>query len=163
MPLTAVTRARAFFENTQKGRFLEIAFAPMPLAPDHQTTRRARMTRRPLVSECHDENNLFAPQRSNGPQSILRPNTTESKTLRVELLRTPRPTSANHKRATNSGATKSHCCRTAKSARIGTPLTPWRAQKRQQQRHLHVTSNISDAARCIRAICRSAKLSGCDH
>ena len=37
-----------------------------------------------------------------------------------------------------------------------------RAQKRQQKRHLHVTSNISDAARCIRACCRSAKLLGCD-
>ena len=28
--------------------------------------------------------------------------------------------------------------------------------------HLHVTSNISDTARCVRAYCRSAKLSGCD-
>ena len=39
--------------------------------------------------------------RSNGPQSIPRPNTTESKTLHVELYRTPQLTSANQKRAMN--------------------------------------------------------------
>ena len=53
--------------------------APMPLAPDPQNTRRARMTRRPPVSECRDETTCL--HRSNGRQSIPRPNTTESKTL----------------------------------------------------------------------------------
>ena len=31
----------------------------------------------------------------------------------------------------------------------------------EAQRHMHVTSNISDATQCIRAYCRSAELSGC--
>ena len=82
--------------------FLSTAFAPMPLAPDLQNTRRARMTWRPLVAECRDGAAcLRANVLSNGPQSIPRPDTTESKTLQVELQRTPQPTSANQKRATN--------------------------------------------------------------
>ena len=55
---------------------------------------------------------------------------------------------------THRRATRSHCCRTTKSAPIGIPLRRWRAQKRQQNRHWHVTGNISDAAQCVRVCCR---------
>ena len=55
----------------------------MPLALDLQCTSRARMT---PVAECRDETNLPVLRRSsNGPHSILRPNTTESKTLQVVI------------------------------------------------------------------------------
>ena len=42
-------------ETPKNVDFLSTAFAPMPMAPDLQNTRRARTTRRPLVSECRDE------------------------------------------------------------------------------------------------------------
>ena len=71
------------------------------LVPDHQNTRRARMTRPPLVAECRDETICLRVNDLTGPQSISRPDTTERKTLQVELERTPQPTSANQKRATN--------------------------------------------------------------
>ena len=64
-------------------------------------------------------NNLPALQRSDGPQSIPRPTRQKSKTLQVELDRTPQPT----RNMQRTDATKSHCCRRTKSSVIGTPLT----------------------------------------
>ena len=57
---------------------LSIAFAPMPLAPDLQFTSRARMTRRPPAAECREQ--PACGPTFHGPQSISRPDTTESKT-----------------------------------------------------------------------------------
>ena len=124
-------KARAYFENTQNEDSLSAAFAPIPLAPDTHNTRRVGKTRRPLVFECRDETTCLRPNVLTGHIVSLGPGTTESKTLRVELQRTPQSTSANQKRATNRRNHQSHCCRTTKSAPIGTPLTPWRAKTRQ--------------------------------
>ena len=66
-----------------------------------------------------------------------------------EHLNQPQPT----RNVRQGDVTKSHWCRTAKSAPKGTHLTPWRAEKRQQQRHLRVTSNKSYPALCVRAYC----------
>ena len=107
-------------------------------------------------------NNLPALQCSFGPQSIPRPDTTGSKTLQVELQRTPQPTSANQKRATYRRNQKplpqnnQECTNRNTTDAMEGPETA-------SMRHLHVTSNISDAAQCIRANCLSAKLFGCDN
>ena len=87
-----LTGTRAYFENTKKCRFPVTAFAPMPQAPDLQNTSDAA----PTCIRMPRWNNLLAPQRSNGPQSIPRPNTTKKRTFKMELQRT-----ANQKRATN--------------------------------------------------------------
>ena len=130
---------------------LSTGFAPMP--GDVRASRGGR-----LVAECRDETICLRPNVLTGHKASPDPTRHESKTL-------PRGTTANTstnvqptRNVRQTDATKSHCCRTTKSAPIGTPLRPWRAQIRQQQRHLHVTSNISDAARCLRACCRSAKV-----
>ena len=73
--------ARARFQNTKKRRssvdFLSTAFAPVPLAPDLQNTRRARMTRRPLVFGCRDETTCLRPNVLTGHN--VSPNPTRQK------------------------------------------------------------------------------------
>ena len=81
------------------------ASAPMPLAPDLQNTRRARINAAAAWAECRDETTCLRPKVPTGhkvlPLPLPRPDTTESKTLEVELQRTHQPSSANQKRATN--------------------------------------------------------------
>ena len=79
-------------KTPKKNDFLSTAFAPMPLAPDFQNTRRARMTPLPVV-ECRDEATCLRPNFVTGHRASPQPDTTESKTLQVELQRTPQPTS----------------------------------------------------------------------
>ena len=107
------------------------------------------MSRRPHVAECSVETNSLRSNVLTGHKVSFDPTRQKarhSKWNYSEHLNQPQPT----RNVRQTDATKSHCCRTTKSAPIGPPLTPWRAQKRQQQQHhLHVTHNISDAARCI--------------
>ena len=97
----------------------------MTLAPDLRNTRRARMTRRPPVAECRDETpylraNVITDHKvSNDP---TRQKARHSKWNCSEHLNRRQPT----RNVRRTDATKSHCCRTTKSAPIGTPLRPWR-------------------------------------
>ena len=135
---TAVTRSANSFETTKKCRFPDICTCTHATgSPEHEPCTHdaaaawSRMPRR---------KNLPAHQRSNGNHSEHhhQPEACDKQTQ-------PKA---------------SDCSRTTKSAPIGTPLTPWRVQKRHHERHLHATSNISDTAWCIRACCRSAELCG---
>ena len=114
------------------------------------------MSLRPPVAECPVETSCLC---SNVPTDHkVSPDPTRQKARHSkwnysEHLNQPLPT----RNVRQTDATKSHCCRTTKSAPTGRPLTPWRTKNRQPQRHLHVTSNISDSARCIRAYCRCAE------
>ena len=111
------------FENIKNVDVLSTAFAPWPLAPDPQNTRRARMTRRPLAAECRDATMCLCPNVLTG-HKVSRDPTRQQARHSVwnysEHLNQPQP-SRNVRRP---DATKSHCCRIAKSAPIGTPLTP---------------------------------------
>ena len=110
--------------------FLSTAFALMPLAPDLQNTRCARMTRRPPVAECRDETTCLRPNVLTGHK--VSPDRTPQEARHTKWIfndHLNQPQLSRNVRET--GATQSHCCRTARSAPIGTPLTSWRAQKRQ--------------------------------
>ena len=74
-------RRALILKTPQNVDFLSTALAPMPLAPDPLNTRRARMTGRPLVSECRDETTCLRPNVPTGHKCIVSPNTTEGKTL----------------------------------------------------------------------------------
>ena len=125
--------ARLFFKTPQNVDFLSTAFviAPMPLGPERQNTRGARMTRRPRVAECLDETACLHPNVLTGHK--VSPDTTRQKARHSKWSCSEhfnqRQSTRNVRR---TDATKCHCCRTTKGAPIGTPLTPWRAQKRQQ-------------------------------
>ena len=119
------------WKTPQNVDFLSTVFAPVPLAPDPQNTRRALVTRRPLVSECRDEATCLRPNVPAGHKvshNQTQQKASHSKWNCSEHLNQPQPTSS----VRQTDATKSHCCRITKSAPIGTPLTPRRAQKRQQ-------------------------------
>ena len=121
----------------------------------HVHTRRARMTRRPPVSECRDETTCLRPNvltRHKVSPDTTRQRARHSQWNCSEHLNRRQPT----RNVRRTDATKSHCCRTTRSTPIETPLRPRRTQKRQRKRHMHVTSNFSDVARCIRAYCQVA-------
>ena len=87
--LTAANRGALLMLKTLKN--LDVfsnAVAPMPLAPNLQKTRRARMTRRPSVAECQYETTCLRHNIPTEPQSIPRHNTTQCKTVQVELQHT---------------------------------------------------------------------------
>ena len=107
--------------NTNKSRFLVNCIC----------TRRARMTRRPPVSECRDETTCLRPNVPTGDKvspDPTRRKARHSKWNCSDHFNQRQPT----RNVRRTDATKSHCCRSTKSAPIKTPLTPWRAQKRQQ-------------------------------
>ena len=101
---------RACCENTKKHLdVLTLAFAPMPLAPC--STFGTRACARGATTACSRiprRKNLPALQRSNGPQSIPRPDNTERKTLQVEPQRTPQR--ANHVVVILSNTTSGTLC-----------------------------------------------------
>ena len=111
--LTAANTGALFILKTPKN----VDF--LPLAPDLQDTRRARMTWRPPVSECRDET------------TWLRPNVLTGHKVS--------PTQHDRKRNTPSGTTANT------STDVSQPETCG------EQRHLHLTSNMSDGAQRIRA------------
>ena len=100
-PPTAANRGVLILKTPKNVDFLSTAVAPVPLAPDPQNTRRVRMTWRPPVSECRGKTTCLRPNVLTGHTKYPQPNATESKTPQLELQRTPQPTSAKQKRATN--------------------------------------------------------------
>ena len=120
-------RRALILKTPKKVDFLSIAFAPMPLAPDLPNTRRVRMTRRPPVSECRDETTCLRSIVLTGHKVLpdpTRQKARHSKCNCSEHLNRRQPT----RNVRRTYATESHCCRRTKSATIGTPLTPWRAE-----------------------------------
>ena len=106
--------------------FLSTACAPMQLSPDFQHTRRARMTRWPPEVECRDETTCLRPNVLTDHKVSLvltRQKARHSKWNYSEHINQRQPT----RNVRQTDATESHCCRTTKSAPIGTPLTPWRS------------------------------------
>ena len=155
-PCQRLPWARLFLKTPKHVDFLSTAFAPMPLAPDLQNTRRARMTRRP-EAECRDETTCLRTNALTGHD--VSPDTTRqkarhSKRNHSEHLNQPQPT----RNVRQTDATQSHCCGTTRSAPIGTPLTPREgpgrrtvtplARDKQHIRHPTVCS-------CVVPICKS--------
>ena len=94
----------------------------MPLAADLQNTRRARMTRRPPVSECRDETTCLRPNVLTGHKVCRDPTwqkARHSKWNYSEQINRRQPT----RNVRRTDVTKSHYCRTTKSGPTGTPET----------------------------------------
>ena len=86
----------------------------------------------------------------------LRPDTTESKTLQVELQRTPQPAETCDTQTQQRPLLQHNQERTNRN----TTDTTEGPETTTMTPRVHMTSNISDAARCIRAYRRSAKVFG---
>ena len=118
-PSTAANRGARLFENNNKCRFPVNCICTHATGSRPQKTRRARMTRRPPVSECRDETTCLRPSVPMGHKVSLDPTRQQA--------RHPKCNCSEH---LNRRQPTRNVRRT--DARNQTPLTPWRTQKRQQ-------------------------------